>query len=474
MSLWDRVASLIATTPVETEVAPKDVPRLIRAEAIRARGERHQRAIDSFTSMPGLTEQLLAVQGLTDRPWRPASIREALGVPAVFRAVSLIANTVGRLNLEAYRNGVRMDQADAPRVIVRPDPFRTARDFFRDTAFYIAATGEAWWWVGARDIDNSAMSLICVPPWEVTVEENQRDRLRPTIKWLGKEVRREDMRHITFLPDGYRGVGPLQLCGAAVSVTVEAQEWAANFYSTGGYPSIYVQAAVEMDETEAKAFKAQWTESDPNTPKIGSPAIDKVQELGANVQSAQMLEARSHQDGDAARMFGIPGALLEYAQSGTSLTYQNVESVWRQFQEGCLTPNYLEPIEQEISDLLTRSTVARFNLKGLLRADIKTRYDVHQIAIANGIYDADQARAEEGYAPGDVEFAPVPFAPPTAYPTLVPPNQRKAEAPAEPFRCDGTVVIRGILRRCNRKLTDGGPAAGLKCGKCGKVYPSMA
>lgn len=473
MSIYDRVSSFLALGAARPIEPTPDAIRVRQARIIAANERRalSTRAIDSYTNYPGMTEQLLAVNGLTDRPWRYPAINEALGVPAVWRAVSLIANTVGRLNLEAYRNGEKMAQADAPRVIVRPDPLRNARSFFRDTSFYLATRGEAWWWVAARDTDNSALSLIVVPPWEVEVIENQADRLRPRIKWLGREMRREDMRQITFLPGtNGRGVGPLQMCGASVSVSVESQEWAANFYSTGGYPSIYVQTSVEMDETEAAAFKAQWTASDPNTPKIGSPTIDKVQELGADVASAQMLEARKHQDGDAARMFGIPGALLEYAQSGTSLTYQNVESVWRQFQEGCLTPNYLEPIEQEMSDLLTRSTVARFNTKALLRADVLTRYQVHKIAIETGIYDAATAQQEEGYAPGDVEFAPVPFAQPSAYPAGVPATRT---AP-DPVRCDGTRVRAGVLQPCGKLLAEAGPFVGT-CPRCRKEHrPDVA
>jgi HK97 family phage portal protein len=472
MTLWDRVTQFFSLQPVLTG---RDL---------------ETRAIDSFTDYPGLEEQLLAVQGLTPRPWRAASVKEALGVPSIFRAVSLISNTTGSLGVEAFRNGALL--ADTPKVVQRPDPFRTPRAFYRDTAYYLATRGEAWWWVGARDVDGQALSLIVVPPWEVEILDNDQDRLRPTIKWLGREMRREDMRQITFLPDGsgYRGVGPLQMCGAAISVSVESQEWAANFYASGGYPNIWIkkagalgggmhafpgadESAEDAARSEAQRLKEQWVATPNNMPHVSDDTIEDIKQFDPNPQGAQMLDARRRQDAEAAQMFGIPGALLEYTASGASLTYQNVTEVYTQFVRTSLAPNYLEPIEQELSDLLTRSTVARFNVAGVLRADIKTRFDVYGIGIDKGILTPEEARQAEGMAPGNVEYAPVPMAPPQAIPNRVPPETRSSGE----VRCDGMVTKRraGVSRieKCNRLLTKTGKLPD-RCPRCKKEYAVAA
>jgi hypothetical protein len=73
-----------------------------------------------------------------------------------------------------------------------------------------------------------------------------------------------------------------------------------------------------------------------------------------------------------------------------------------------------------MSDLLTRSTVARFNTEALLRADIKTRYEVYGLGIDKGILSSEEARQNEGMDPGDIENAPVPLAMPQAIPTSLP------------------------------------------------------
>jgi phage portal protein BeeE len=450
-----------------------------RARQAIAQERTQTRAIDSFTSYPGLTEQLLAVQGLQSRPWRVASLREALGVPSNFRAVTLISNTVGSLAMEAYRKGVRLDSEDTPRIIQRPDPFRIPRDFYRDTAYDLATRGEWWWWIASRDIDDSPLSVIRIAPWEINVRYTTGDRLRPQVFWGNREMALRDMRHGTLQPDPdslsgpwQRGVGPIQMCGAAISVQVESDMWAANFFGEdGGYPSIIIKAANELGETEdgeneADLLRDQWMSKPHNTPRVIDQGIESVEEFGSNASGGQMLDSREQNKGTSAVMWGIPGDLLEYGRPGSSLTYTNVPELFRRFVKAPLIPDYLEPIEQHMSDLLTRSTVARFNVKGFDRADPKTRWEVYEImSKVVGVEEAARIAAEsEGFAPGDIEYAPVPFAPPQAIPSEIPVTRS-----AEQVRCDGSVVIKGMLKPCRKLLAEQAPFIG-RCTRCGKAY----
>jgi HK97 family phage portal protein len=406
---------------------------------------------------PTMQDQLDVIRNRGRETWRTASVDEALGSPAIFGAVSLIANTVGTLSLEAYRRGALMDQDAAPRLVQRPNPFSTLRVFLRDTAFYLATRGEAWWWVAVRDVDGAPMSLFPVPPWEVTIEPNDKNRLRPTIRWADKVVPNEDMRQITYLPgrDG-RGIGPLQKCGAAVSIAIEAQEWAANFFS-GSVPSIVGTTEQDMTADELKMMDEQWNEKPPNLPRWLTNGL-KLSGSPFDPEKAQLNDARMANVGDAARMFSLPGMLIEYQMGGSSLRYQNQADIWSDFQRRCLNPNYLEPIEQELSDLLTRSTVARFNTKQLLRASAKDRMEVHKTAIESGIYTAEIAAQEEGYLPGNIDYAPVPFAPPGAMPTLLPPD--RARSAMREVRCSKCNKLAGrfsgefdtVCHRCGTKV----------------------
>jgi len=405
---------------------------------------------------PTLEQQMLALSSRTSRAWAIASVPTALGVPAILRAVTLISNTTGMLSLDAYTRGARVAPDDRPRLIVRPNPLTTPRVFYRDTAYFIASRGEAWWWVAARDTDGQALSLVPVHPREVMVEANPRDNRYPRITWRGRVMANADMRQITLMPDetGLRGIGPLQRCGAAVSVAVEAQEWAANFFASGGYPSIVLKSKVDMTQGEADAFKASWIDTPNNTPRVLTGDIEP-ERFPADEGGAQMMAAREYQNGDAARMFGIPASMLDHSTPGSSLTYQNLEGEYSKWVRGGLMTDYLVPIEQEMSDLLVRSTVARFEVDGLLRADVKTRYEVYASGITSGVLTVDEAREMEALAPGNTANAAAPFAPPAAMP------------PALEVRAEGDAVR---CSQCRRMLADAvTPPYRIRCPRCKTV-----
>jgi phage portal protein BeeE len=408
--------------------------------------------------------------------YRLPSVAEALGVPSIQRAVSLISSTVGMLSVQGFRNGELMPTP--PQLIARPDPDQTPYEFYSMTAAQSAKYGEFVWWIASRDSDNLATALVNVPLNELQVQDNSDNRRFPKYRW-GKV---ESTRYSPANPSGQfvhkkypigepyalRGEGPLQLGQIAISISVEAQIWAANFYGGGGHASDIIKHAAILDPTlrddfdnpdpvnglsEADRLKAQYIARDGNTPMVIDQNIESITDSPIDPTGAQMLEARLHQNGDAARLFGLPGKFVEYVQSGTSLTYQTLESAFTDLVKTCLQPLYLEPIEQALSDLLTRSTSARFNVKGFLRADIKTRFEVHGIAIDKGIYGPDYAQREEGILPGDVEFAPVPFAPPQAIPATIP---RWASLVAD-WRCSS----------CGLKLLEqAGPGSIATCRRC--------
>jgi HK97 family phage portal protein len=338
------------------------------------------------------------------------------------------------------------------------------------TASQVAKYGEFVWWIASRDGDGTATALVPVPLYELQVQDNASNRSLPSYRWGKIESTRYSPAnprgqfvHVKYPlaePFQLRGEGPLQLGRAATSVTVEAQDWAANFYAEGGLPSVTIKHAGELsgevDEdglNEAERLRAQFVERAHNLPRVIDQNIESIAYESPNVAAAQMLEARQFQTGEAARMFGIAGSLLEYQQPGSSLTYQNLEGEFTKFVRTCLQPLYLEPIEQAMSDLLARSTVTRFNVNGFLRADIKTRFEVYKIAIDSGIYGPDYAQQEEGIIPGDVEYASVPPAPPQAIPAPIIKAASRALQDVRCPRCKRLIVrasgsVEGVCRYC--------------------------
>lgn len=345
--------------------------------------------------LPSLDQQLSAAwRSRRGAPWAMTTVREALAIPAVYRALNLIANTVGSFPIATYRNGVRLDELEAPAVVRRPDPFNSPRSFKRNTAWNLAAYGEAIWWVAARGADGIPTALINLHPPEVTVTWHE-DGLRPLFEWRDRDIT-ADTQHLTVnrLGDSPRGAGPLQLCGAVLSAAYEATEWAARFMHSGGIPSMVLNYPGELTAAEAEALKDQWISTPPGMPKVASGGL-KPEAFQTSPRDAQLLEVRDQSAAEVARAFGLNPHVLLVNNSGSSLTYQNLGELGTELLRLTLIPNYLEPIQQALSDLLPRTMVCRFDTAEFQRADPLTRYQTYAAGIAAGVLTVDEARAQE-------------------------------------------------------------------------------
>src|SRR5690348_16803820 len=74
---------------------------------------------------------------------RVVSVESSLGLSGVFRAIQILATSVGQLELTSYRRGQEVDPV--PLVVTRPDVDRSRRSFLKRTTVNLAATGNAYW-----------------------------------------------------------------------------------------------------------------------------------------------------------------------------------------------------------------------------------------------------------------------------------------------------------------------------------------
>jgi HK97 family phage portal protein len=353
-----------------------------------------ERALDPGISYPDIDAQLFARQNRSGAI--VPTIREALGIPAATRAVTLLSTTAGSLDLNAYRNGVRLEPD--PPLVARPCKAWTPGRFTRDSVFYMATRGETIWLITERYAEDGApASVIPVPPESMQSDYNGVEHTWYSYRKDGKRYDYDprDVRQVTLLTDPAtgRGLGPLQLCGAALNVAVEADRWAARYFAGGGMPSVFLSATGILAGDEPDRIKEQWLRDPPNMPKVASNITPTV--LNANPEQAQLVGSRGHSRGDIALAFGINGRLLEAPVGGTSLSYQNVGDLATELVRLTLAPYYLEQLEQAFSDLLPRGTEARYDVEGLQRADPLTRWRIYELAHNLGVMTAEQIADKE-------------------------------------------------------------------------------
>jgi HK97 family phage portal protein len=319
-----------------------------------------------------------------------------MALPAIYRAVTLLATAGASLDLIEYIN--KTPAIIQTPFVRKPNQKWTSGSFWRDTIQSMAQYGEAIWLVRKRDAADFPSELLPVAPYSMQSTDWDGESLTWTSTDVNGRQVQQDSRNVVQIcllrdPTTGRGMGPLQTCGAAVTVSVEADNWARRWF-VGGMPSLYLDSAMPIDEREATAVKEQWLADPPNLPKVGYGFTPTP--FGFNPEQAQLSGSRMFNRGEVALMFGIPGRLLEYAESGTSVTYANVGDLATELVRLTLAPAYLEQLEQAFGDLLPRGHEVRFNVEELQRADIKTRYEVHEKEIALGVKSADDVAKDEG------------------------------------------------------------------------------
>jgi HK97 family phage portal protein len=329
------------------------------------------------------------------------TLADALALPAVNRAVHLTCSVAASIAAVAYRDGEAIDTQ--PTIVSRPTPWKRPYDFVYETVYSLLAGGrggDAYWLVTDREPSPSfaPRSAIVLDPADVTASFAT-GRLRPAYRWVGGEVEVRDLTHIRLQPKpgDPNGTSPLVACLPRLAIIGAAEQYASAFYESGGVPEVVLHSATRLEETEASDLRAQYVGDGSRRPvRVTSGDVD-VSFPGANPETSQMAQTRAYAATEVARLLGIPGALMLIETSGATITYTNPEGALTEFVRETLYPTYLEPLEQAWSDLVPGTQVVRFDLPGLLTADLATRANVELGYLGSGVLTPEEVRVLEGW-----------------------------------------------------------------------------
>jgi len=313
----------------------------------------------------------------------------ALGLSAVYRAVSIWATATSQLSLDVWRAG---DRIDTPAVVRQPDLRQSLSAFLQETTVSLASQGNAYWHLH-RDDKGVVRTVTALDP--LYCEPVEADG---TLRYRDKVLRPDDFRHLKLLrvPGHLKGLGPIQAARAELSGALDLQEYAQGWFQRGDVPAGLLTTDQHLNADQAKTYKDAWY-SDTEGIKVLGAGLD-FRPLLLSPEDAQWLEAQKFSVTAVARMFGIPAHLLLASVDGSSLTYSNVQQADVTFIRWTLAL-VLREIEEAFTAVLPRGQVARFNIDAFLRPDTTTRYAAHEVALRAGFLTVAEVRAIEGLPP---------------------------------------------------------------------------
>lgn len=321
----------------------------------------------------------------------------ALSVPGVWRGVNLIANAIGGLPLQDFRNG---QQIETPPILLRPNPPETRIETISAAVACAIVHGNFVALLGAPNSTGYPDTIYPIAPDRVSLKVEAGRKI-----WQidGHVFDQSEVMHVKgfSMPGHHFGVGLLQAQRQGIGTAIALNEYASRYFSGGGQPSgILYSSNPDLDANEAALLKQSWMQHYGGRNR--EPAVlnesTKFEPISDNAGDAQLVESRTFDLTEIANMLGIPAYYLGAPNS--SRTYSNIENEQQQLLRFSLAP-WMIRFEQAFSDLLPRGQVAKFNVDAFLRTDTLTRYQAHKIGIDAGFLTTDEVRNLEDLTPLD-------------------------------------------------------------------------
>ena len=350
----------------------------------------------------GYVDSLGRVGRFFEGNWAGAYVDQntALGIPAIYRGITLISDAIGALPLCAYRN--KREVLPTPQILLRPVPTETRMETISAMAAaliihgnYVAVLGEP----GANGLPDS---IYPVSPDRVQVST---DKGRIIYKIDERTYDQSEIMHIKnfTLPGDLVGKGILAVAKQALGKEIAINEYASRYFDGGVNPTAVIKSAnPDLSQEEADALKSAWMamySSRNRSPVVMNSSTD-FEVLSSNAAESQLVEAQTAGLTEAGNILGLPPYFL--GSPNSSRTYSNVVEENLQLIKWSIQP-IAERIEAAFSDLLVRGQTAGFKYDSLLKTDTASRYNAYATALSNGFLSVDEVRSYENLDPMDYE-----------------------------------------------------------------------
>ena len=221
---------------------------------------------------------------------------------------------------------------------------------------------------------------------------------------------KKDILHIpgVMFPGAEVGLSPVEAARQSIGAGMAAEEFAARFFGQGATTAGVIESDNEVTPDQARDMARQFSRLHGGKNKAHLPAVLPAKATwratGVTNEQAQFLQTRQFSAATiASLMFQIdPSELgLSIGSSSGTLTYSNLEQRNVHKVQTTFLP-WLVRLETALSALIRQQNrYIKINVNGLLRGDLKTRYESYSIGIASKFLLPNEARELEDMPPID-------------------------------------------------------------------------
>lgn len=358
-----------------------------------------QRSASWSISDPAMVELLgvggAALAGMT------VSENSALGLSAVYRAVSLIAGTIASLpmrTIETNKDG-HTERAssflDTPGGPVGFGP--TAFEWKEQVLVHLLLHGNAYCvhlYGGAGQI----VGLQPIHPLAVSVDMQDDGSKLFTVSLTDGTKRVFTAAQLTHIPamstDGVQGLSPIAVARNVFGTAMAGENAAANMFKNGAMVGGLVSADDDLSADEALVIRNDLRQKIQGVNNVGDVVLInrklKFDRWSMSAEDSQFLQQRAFSVEEIARWYGVPNHLLGQAERSTTWG-SGLTEINRGLARFTLEP-WTTRIQERLSRLLTGGKKCEFDYSAFVQPDPETEISLLIQQVDAGLLTVNEAR----------------------------------------------------------------------------------
>ena len=349
---------------------------------------------------------------------------KALGIDAVFACVNLYARTLASMPLVVYAKGPNGKERAVDHPLYNllhnePNPNMTSHTFRKQMEAALKLWGNAYAWIEFNQ-DWTVKHLWPLQPSHVFPQRSLKTgELFYDVVFFNGETRRLRSYEILHVPglgfDGIAGKSPVRQFAETMGLNLNIRKYGNKFFKNGAHPSGVLEHPGSLSEQAQQRLVHKFDQAYSGMGNSGKTLLleegMQYKPISVPPEEAQFLESRKYGVSEIARIYGVPPHMigdLEHA------TFSNIESQDINFAKHSILPECVSWEQELMRKLLNDTERARFeiefNMEGLVRGDLESRYRAYAIGRQWGFLSADDIRAKEnmsGVDGGNTTYAPL-------------------------------------------------------------------
>lgn len=300
-------------------------------------------------------------------------------VAAIYRARTMTVDAMASIPLRTMSG----------EMVPAPNTSQSVQEFLAETMRSLIDHGDAYWHVlpsgYVHVLNPSDMNVT----WTDTTRTTRKYVYRAQRMFPGVNLR---VLSIDRGPEDLTGFGPMQ--SPRIRGLIAETRYVQEYFENNGNPTGILEIPRTASKEEAEALQRQWLEARTiRAPAVLSGGMSWTQTAFSN-QDSEWVAAHRESVGDAALLFGIPGAILGFNTPGSSLTYTSLGDLQEQWWRQTLQITYARRIQDNWSKVAGEEV--RFDPEEFFLASLGTRSNSAR-QLVDGGWDPDDVLDVVGF-----------------------------------------------------------------------------